>query len=261
MELKKKKHFKNGTVYLFETFDGYPVEVTDTFLPFYTKDATGRKQNFLNNLDLGSRRDRWMIGVSCMSGCPVRCKFCATGKLKKWRNLSATEILEQIEFVISENPEYNFTDAKEYKINYTRMGEPFLNIDNVKKAISLIEKNYPLTHHYLSTIGIKGSDYSFIKNNITLQFSVHSLSEEKRNWLIPYSKKITYKDMGQVRTNSNLKTTLNMTLIEESDFDIDKLSKLFDKDSFFVKLSPINKNEISNKNNCGDGFIEGVNLI
>ena len=87
---KRKKSFKNGVVYALQTQDGFPLEVTDTFLPFYTKDAVGRKQNKLDNEDIGDRSERWMIGVSCMSGCPVRCKFCATGKLKQWRNLTAT---------------------------------------------------------------------------------------------------------------------------------------------------------------------------
>lgn len=261
MKEMKNRTFTNGTVYLLETEDGFPVEVTDTCLPLYTKDAIGNKQNTLTNSDIGSRKERWLIGVSCMSGCPVRCKFCATGKLKKYRNLTATEIVEQVEFVISKNPDFIFDKAKEYKINYTRMGEPFLNIDNVKKAIEVIENKYPGTHHYISTIGIKKADYSFIKDNITLQLSVHSLSEDKRNWLIPYKNKITYEEMGKIKTKSNLKTTLNMTLIDESDFDIEKLSCIFDKDDFFIKLSPINKNIISEKNNCGDGFVEGINLL
>ena len=191
----KNRSFANGAVYLLETKDGFPVEVTDTYLPFYTKDAIGKKQNILTSADSGSRKERWLIGVSCMSGCPVRCKFCATGKLKKYRNLTAKEIVEQVEFAISKNPDFVFDKAKEYKINYTRMGEPFLNIDNIKKAIEVIEKKYPGTQHYVSTIGIKNADYSFIKDNITLQLSVHSLSEDKRNWLIPYKNKITYKEM------------------------------------------------------------------
>lgn len=44
MNFIKKKDFANGSVYLLETEDGYPVEVTDTFLPYYTKDAVGRNQ-------------------------------------------------------------------------------------------------------------------------------------------------------------------------------------------------------------------------
>ena len=58
------KEFSNGIVYALETEDGYPIEVTDTFLPHYTKDAVGSKQNKLQTYDLGSRDDRWMIGVS-----------------------------------------------------------------------------------------------------------------------------------------------------------------------------------------------------
>ena len=91
----KMKEFTNGNVYALKTEDGYPLETTDTFLPYYTKDAIGNKQNCLNSNDIGSRKDRWMIGVSCMSGCPVGCKFCATGQLKKFRNLTSEEIEEQ----------------------------------------------------------------------------------------------------------------------------------------------------------------------
>jgi adenine C2-methylase RlmN of 23S rRNA A2503 and tRNA A37 len=79
---EERKNFANGSVYMLRTEDGYPIEVTDTFLPYYTKDASGRKQNALKNGNLSSRAERWMIGVSVMSGCSVGCKFCATGKLK-----------------------------------------------------------------------------------------------------------------------------------------------------------------------------------
>lgn len=195
-----------------------------------------------------------------MSGCPVRCKFCATGNMKRYRNLTAEEIVEQVEFAINKagaDP----SKAKEFKINYTRMGEPFLNIDAVKDAICIITEKYPNTHHYVSTIGIKGSDFSFIKGNITLQISLHSFDDDKRNWLIPYKNKMTIKELGQIRTESNLKTTINLTLVDTSDFDANKLQDWFDKDYFFVKLSPINVNNISEKNHLGTGVVEGINLV
>ena len=257
----KHKTFANGTVYSLITDDGYPIEVTDTFLPDYTKDAIGKKQNKLNNYDLGSRKNRWMIGVSCMSGCPIHCKFCATGQLKKWRNLTAEEIVEQVEFIIGKNPEYKFGESFENKINYTRMGEPFLNIENIKKAIRIIDSKYPNVHHFISTIGIKGSDFSWIKDNITLQISLHSLDETYRHILIPFSNLMSIEELGKIRTKSNLKTKLNMTRVKESDFDIEILKKYFDKKYFFIKLSPINKNIISEKNNLGSGVIEGINLV
>jgi 23S rRNA (adenine2503-C2)-methyltransferase len=257
----KSKSFANGTVYALQTEDGYPIEVTDTFLPTYTKDAIGRKQNKLDNYELGSRKDRWMIGVSCMSGCPCHCLFCSTGSLKRWRNLTAEEIVEQVEFVLSKHPEIKFGESYENKINYTRMGECFLNIDNIRKAIEIIDSKYPNVHHFISTIGVQGSDFSWIKDNITLQVSLHSLDEKHRKELIPFPKLMSIEELGKVRTNSNLKTTVNMTLVDEKDFDINKLTKWFDKDYFFIKLSPINKNTISEKNNLGDGIIEGINLV
>jgi 23S rRNA (adenine2503-C2)-methyltransferase len=253
-----EKRFENGVVYALRTEDGYLIETTDTFLPYYTKDAIGRKQNFLDNNDLGSRADRWMIGVSTMSGCCVGCQFCATGNMKKFRNLTADEIVEQVEFILSQNKQ-DPLQSKEFKINYTRMGEPFLNIKNVREAISRLDKYNP--HHYVSTIGVSGSDFSWIKDNITLQISLHSLDDERRNNLIPFKKKLTIKELGQIRTKSNLKTTVNMTLVDTADFDIEKLKQYFDPQYFFIKLSPINENCVSKKNHMGKGIIEGVNIV
>ena len=254
------KTFANGSVFLLHTENGYPIETTDTFLPAYTKDAIGVKQNALQSADLGSRNERWMIGVSTMSGCPVQCKFCATGKLDRWKKLTAQEMVDQVDFILDKNT-LNPSEAFEFKINWTRMGEPFLNIDNVREAMDIITERYPNTHHYVSTIGMKGSDFSWIEGNTTLQFSVHSFTESYRDWLIPVTKKMTLEEMGQVRTRSNLKTTLNLTLAREEDFDIDLLKKWFDPEYFFVKLSPINTNDISDANDLTVGVISQRNLV
>lgn len=262
MELKKSREFTNGIVYLFNLEDGSKIEVTDTFLPYYTKDAIGRNQNKLDNKCVGSRSERWMVGVSTMSGCPVHCPFCATSKLKRWRSLTTNEICNQIAYVLHSNFGHFYpSDSKEFKINYTRMGEPFLNIENVIGAIERISRLYKDSHHYVSTIGVKGSDFSWIEGNITLQISLHALSDERRDWLIPYKNKMTIEELGKIRTRSNLKTTLNLTLVDESDFDIDVLKRYFDPEYFFIKLSPINPNDVSEKNGLGKGIIEGVNLL
>lgn len=261
MILKRHKDFANGSVYCFELSDGKLIETTDTFLPFYTKDAIGEKQNQLHDIDLGDRSQRWMIGVSVMSGCPIHCKFCATGQMKGSRNLTSQEIVDQVLLMIANNPNYDPRKSQEFKINYTRMGDFGLNLENVKAAIRAIDSIYPNAHHYVSTIGIKGCDFSWIKNNITLQLSLHSLDEDKRNWLIPNTHKMTIKELGEVRTQSNLKTTLNLSLVNEDDFNINELKKHFDPKYFFIKLSPINPNPISHKNNIGLGVIEGNNII
>ncbi len=261
IQMFKAKHFANGSVYALWTHDHYPVETTDTFLPFYTKDAVGRHQNQLCSPNLGDRGHRWMIGVSTMSGCPVRCRFCATGQLKRWRNLTAEEILAQVEFVLStvqNRPE----DAQEFKVNYTRMGEPFLNIQEVRRAIALIDQRFPgvRVHHYISTIGVEGADYSWIRDNVTLQISLHSLDDARRDWLIPYRHKVTIQALGAIRTSSALKTTINLTLVDQADFDIQRLRRHFAPEAFFIKISPINPNKTSDRNQLGHGVVEGTNL-
>ena len=257
------RKFSNGVVYMLRTEDGFPLEVTDTFLPFYTKNCINEHTNELKSDVVGTRNDRWMIGVSCMSGCPVHCKFCATGQLKGWRSLTAEEIFEQVKFILDLNKECNPKDCKEFKINYTRMGEPFLNIDNVKKAMKMVDDYLKGTrvHHYISTIGIKGSDFSWIKDNITLQISLHSLDENRRHELIPINGLMSIEELGQIRTESNLQTTVNMTLVDTKDFNINKLKQYFDPRYFFIKLSPINENEVSKANEMGSGIIKSKNII
>lgn len=256
------KQFGNGSVYALETEDGLVIETTDTFLPFYTKNAVGSKQNFLDDRNPTDRSERWMVGVSVMSGCPCRCRFCATGQMPKWAPLTADEIVEQVDFVLQKNPNFDPQKSKEFKINYTRMGEPFLNIENVKKAIHCLDIRFSgKVHHYVSTIGVAGSDFSWIKKNVTLQLSLHSTNQKRRNWLIPWKEKLTIKELGQIRTQSDLLTTLNLTLVNEEDFCISELTQNFDPKSFFIKLSPINRNTISDKNELGSGYIKARNLL
>ena len=267
MKVVRKKEFTNGVVYALELADGRLIETTDTFLPFYTKNCTCG-DNTLKDANVGDRNERWMIGVSTMSGCPVGCKFCATGQMNGWRNLTDAEIIDQVAFV-GESQGRNYS-PKEFKILYTRMGEPFLNIKNVRSAIELIddfwkdareEEDVELPHHYVSTVGIQGSDFSWIKDNITLQISLHSLDEERRRELIPINNLMTIEELGQIRTQSNLKTTVNLTLVDEKDFDIEKLRKYFDPEFFFIKVSPINVNAVSEANGLGKGIITGVNAV
>jgi hypothetical protein len=52
-----------------------------------------------------------------------------------------------------------------------------------------------------------------------------------------------------------------MTLVDTADFDINKLKEYFDPEYFFIKLSPINENEVSKSNNMGSGIIKSQNIL
>ena len=103
-------------------------------------------------------------------------------------------------FVTKLNPQFKFEKAKEHKINYTRMGEPFLNLNSIQTCIWSIDQIYPNTHHFISTIGIKGSNFSWIKDNMTLQISLHATNDDARKKLIPYKHLMSIEELGQIRT-------------------------------------------------------------
>ena len=94
--------------------------------------------------------ERNTLCVSSQIGCPVRCNFCATGKMGFKRNLTAGEILSQVYYFAKE--------ADISNIVFMGMGEPFLNYDKVMKSARIL--NHPLgmgiaaRKIVLSTVGI-----------------------------------------------------------------------------------------------------------
>lgn len=271
MEIIKQKKFGNGNVYALRTKTGKIVETTDTFLPYYTKNAINQNCNNLITKNFGNRSERWMIGVSTMSGCPVGCKFCATGN-KFNGNLTSEEIIEQVEFIVNQNPDYDPYNAKEFKILLTRMGEPALNYLEVNKAICCLKEKYPEAAISISTIGVDNPaldswlELSKKYKNIHMQFSIHTTSEEQRNLCVPLTNKLRYQQMKEFGNqwmkipNNQRKIALNFTLIDKNEFDIKKLKEFFPKENFFVKLSPLNENRITIKNNL-KGVITKANLL
>jgi len=270
MKIINQKKFGNGSVYALQTTNGKIVETTDTFLPIYTRDAIGRRENSLLSKNFGSRNERWMIGISTMSGCPVGCKFCAAGG-KFNGNLSAEEMIEQVNFVLENNPNYNPNNSKEFRILFTRMGEPGLNYFEVCRAIKMLKSKFQKSAIVISTVGIKNNSLEEWLNlskeysEIHLQFSIHSTSEEYRNWLIPLKNKLDFFEIKSFAKkwmqipNNKRKISLNFTIVEGSEFNIKKLEEFFPKDLFFIKLSLVNENNYSIKNNI-TGAIKQKNL-
>ena len=127
--------------------------------------------------------------VSSQVGCSLTCKFCATGKLDRLRNLEPFEIYDQVKLIKQQSEE-------KYQIPLSNivmmgMGEPLLNYKNVLKGIEMITSADGLgmspQRITLSTAGIAkmiaklGDD----KVKFQLALSLHAANDEKRNKIMP----------------------------------------------------------------------------
>lgn len=288
MDIKKIKKFANGYVCALNLFDGKKIESTNTFLPMETE-LRGFKNKLTNEIienSFGSWEDKNMIGISTQSGCPIRCKFCEVNKITEkqgWRNLSAEEMIKQVEIILAKTKnDYNYdifkNPPKLFRILFTRMGEPSLNIDNVISAIKHLKdiyKDFPLRIQ-ISTIGVKGYTEKLVEelikienelneNFIELQFSVHSSDTNFRKWL-QTENILSNAELGKLAykfyysRKHDWKVTLNFALAKETVFEIEEICKDFDPNTVFIKLSPINQTETSEDNNIHSRFMNVNNI-
>jgi len=133
--------------------------------------------------------------TACLSsqvGCPMDCKFCATGKEGLKRSLKTSEILDQILFIENE------MNRKVTNIVFMGMGEPLLNIDDLLLSIRSINEDFQISQRKItvSTVAVpkmisKLSEKSFqILGNcqFTLAISLHASNQKIRETIIPSAK-------------------------------------------------------------------------
>jgi len=126
--------------------------------------------------------DRATLCVSTQIGCKMGCLFCMTGKQGFQGNLSAGEILNQIQSL----PEFD----KLTNIVYMGMGEPLDNVDAVLDSIEIMtsEKGYGWSPKRItvSTIGIIPAMITFLeKSQVHLAVSLHSPFDAERQEIMP----------------------------------------------------------------------------
>lgn len=139
----------------------------------------------------GEYRKRTVICCSVMSGCPVGCTFCGTGKFFV-RNLTKNEIVEQVRSCLK-TIDCGTRDIEKFQIMFMSMGEPMLNWKELKLAIIELADIYPTAQLLISTSAPTGMIYhlgelisfSMQIKRLGLQFSVHESTDEARAKLIP----------------------------------------------------------------------------
>ena len=140
--------------------------------------------------------------TACLSiqvGCPMDCKFCATGKEGLKRSLKVSEILDQILFIENE------MNRRVTNIVFMGMGEPLLNIDELLLSIRSINEDFNISQRKItvSTVAIpkmiaKLSEKSFQvlgKCQFTLAISLHASNQIIREMIIPSAKNYNIKDI------------------------------------------------------------------
>ena len=174
---------------------------TDFTLPALTLDATqysadGTVKTRFKTFDnysiesvLIPTDERKTVCVSSQVGCSLTCKFCATGKMERKRNLTFDEIYDQV--VLVNQQSQKVYDKKLTNIVFMGMGEPLLNYSNVLKSIERINAEDGLfmspRRVTVSTAGVAkairklGDD----KVKFKLALSLHAANDVKRNEIMP----------------------------------------------------------------------------
>jgi len=146
--------------------------------------------------------ERTVICCSTMSGCPVGCSFCGTGK-RFIKNLTADEIVYQIKTILKDKQIEDINiNGKRIQFMFMSMGEPLLNWNEVEKAIRQLNKEYNNAELLISTIAPNVPDNitNMIKTSkdiekVGLQFSIHKSNDNDRNILIPYKNKLSLEEI------------------------------------------------------------------
>jgi 23S rRNA (adenine2503-C2)-methyltransferase len=143
------------------------------------------------------RDGRRSICVSSQSGCPLTCTFCATGRMRFARNLTASEIVEQALYFkrLERAPE---DPAPITNCVFMGMGEPMLNLDNVLAACERLP-DLGITHRRtaISTVGwIPGIERLAEQDMpLRLALSLHAADDALRSELMPVNDRYPLADV------------------------------------------------------------------
>lgn len=230
-----------------------------------TKEINGVKHE---KVDLSYKM---VVTISTQKGCPMSCRFCDCPKVKFRGNADVNDLSYQVETAIDFS-KCKYT--KRFNLHLARMGEPSLNYKNVFK---FLKDAFPglvnglmkadVIHPVFTTMLPKSIEYERMKDILNqfcsiknedysgeagLQLSINSTSQDQRDYLFN-GRSHTLKDiskMAELLPNPvGRKYTLNFPVTKDTILDADELDRLFDKDKFIVKITPIHETRSALENN------------
>lgn len=191
---------------------------------------------------------RLTVCFSTQAGCAMGCSFCATGHQGFIRNLTASEMVEQVQAVQ--------TDFHERVANVVAMGqgEPFLNYDNVLAAMRRINTDQGLgigaRKITVSTCGIIKGIRRFGREpeQFRLAVSLHAAKQKTRDLLMPQCANQPLDDLQEALINYNQQSGRRVTLeymliadVNDSDSDLDALQIFCEGINCHINLIPLNR--------------------
>ncbi len=211
------------------------------------------------------REEKWVLLVSTMFGCPIGCRMCDAGGYYQG-NATKEEIIEQVDFLVHRRFPDGAVPAKQFKIQFARMGEPSLN-PAVLDVLDELARRYraPGLMPSISTVAPLGTQGFFegllaIKQfwysggRFQFQFSIHTTDDAWRDRIIP-SKKWTFGQMADYGErfygHGDRKITLNFALTHQAPVDPAVLIEYFDPDKFLIKITPLNPTYRARENQLG----------
>ena len=148
--------------------------------------------------------------VSSQVGCAVNCSFCATGKRGFIRNLTYTEIIEQVLCIQRD------TGLKVTNVVFMGQGEPLLNLQNVLKALDIFNDDFQIGARRItiSTSGIipKIDELAIQELQSTLAISLHAPNHKLRAELMPIENKYPIDELKRSLLNYVEKTGRRITV-------------------------------------------------
>jgi len=227
--IKRKEESSDGTIkYLFELEDGALIE------------------SVLMVFDYG-----FSACVSSQVGCNMGCKFCASGLLKKQRDLKTFEIVLQILMI---QKELDQRSERLGNIVVMGTGEPFDNYDNVLKALSIINHPFALEigsrHISISTCGLVPMIRRFAHENLqyNLAISLHAANDELRNSLMPINNAYNLEELmsaiKEYAQLNNRRITFEYLLLQginDRKEDVNDIKKLLKGLNAYINLIPYNE--------------------
>ncbi|TAK34191.1 MAG: 23S rRNA (adenine(2503)-C(2))-methyltransferase RlmN, partial [Lysobacteraceae bacterium] len=157
--------------------------------------------------------------VSSQVGCTLNCTFCHTGTQSLVRNLTAAEIVAQVQVARDDLAEWPSPkeDRRLSNIVFMGMGEPLYNLDNVADAIDIIADNEGVAisrrRITVSTSGVVPQLQALgERTQAMLAISLHATNDELREKLVPLNRKYPIAElMAEIRAFPGLSNAKRVT--------------------------------------------------